>query len=95
MSENQLLETLGRKQLQIESQDAAYTNLLNLLAGVVTGQIDPARILINVTDRTWTVAKDGERPSMPAQINGLPLCVVAPERKSPLEMVAEAVKAAV
>jgi len=89
MSDQQLFESLGRKQLVIEQQDQAYTNLLNLLAGVVAGQIDPARILVNVTDRTWLVAPEGQRPSLPATVNGNPVCVVSPAK----DVVAEQVEA--
>lgn len=93
MSENQMLETIGRKQLQLETQDAAYNELMNLFAGVLTGQIDSSRVLINLSDRTWTLAPEGQRPEMPATINGVPCCVVAPEKPNPLETISNALKA--
>jgi len=78
MSES-LFAAIGRRQLAMENQDAAYTALLNLLAEVVSGTTDRSRVMINLTDRTWSVAAHGQRPAMPSTINGLPLCVVAPE----------------
>ena len=74
-----LLETLGRKQLQLEEQDESYTSLITLLARVVSGEVNRNRVLVNLTDRTWTLSPEGERPGLPATINGLPQCVVCPE----------------
>lgn len=78
MDEQSLFARIGRMQLTAEAQDEAYARLLNLLALVVAGQIDPARVLVNLTDRKWELARPGERPALPAQVNGLPACVVAP-----------------
>lgn len=78
MNEQQLFEKLGRKQAVIEAQDDGYTQILNLLAGVVSGEIDRSRVLVDLTNRGWTLAAVGTRPGMPATINGLPQCVVAP-----------------
>lgn len=78
MNESKLYETLGRKQAQLEAQDAAYNALLNLLASVVIGEIDRSRIMVNLTDRNWIATGPGERPALPATINGLPVCIVAP-----------------
>lgn len=80
MTEHDLLAEVGARQLKLEQQDEAYRKLLSVLAGVVSGVVDPSRILVNMTDKTWYVAPQGERPGMPATINGLPLCVVAPEK---------------
>lgn len=85
MSESQLFEMVGRKQATIEAQDVAYQALLQVLAGVVAGSIDRTRLLVNLSDRTWVQAEPGHRPGMPAQINGLPLCIVAPEPPPPPE----------
>jgi hypothetical protein len=73
-----LYEKIGRLQLQTEKQDEAYTYLLRLTAGLVDGSIDRARVLVNLTDRTWNLAPEGQRPATPATINGLPHVVVAP-----------------
>ena len=64
---------------RLEEQDAEYSRILDLLAKVVSGEIDRSRVMVNLTDRTWSFANPGERPAMPATINGLPVCVVAPE----------------
>lgn len=74
----QAMAAVGQKQLAFERSDAAYSNVLQVLAGVVSGEIDRSRVLVNLTDRSWLVTPPGERPGMPAQINGLPICVVAP-----------------
>lgn len=73
---DQLYAVLGRKQLQLEEQDRSYTALLNLLVGVLCGDIEPSRVLVNLTDRTWRVSEPGTSPGMPATINGLPRCIV-------------------
>lgn len=78
MTESQLYEKLGRQQTRLEQQDEAYTLLLQRFAGVVSGELDRSRVLVNLTDRTWTVSEPGTRPATPPTINGLPLCVVAP-----------------
>lgn len=80
--EQKLYEKIGRQHLQIEEQDAAYTNLLNLLAGIVSGEIDTSRVMVNLTSRMWQVSAEGDRPVLPATINGLPVCVVAPNEQA-------------
>jgi len=74
---NELYEALGRKQLQLEQQDAAYSQILRLVAEIVCGKIDRTRVLVNLTDRTWAVSEPGTRPATPGTINGVPECVVA------------------
>ncbi len=74
--DEKLQAALGRKQLQLEEQDIAYTRVLNVLAGVLSGEIEPNRVLVNRTDRTWIVVEPGQSTGMPATINGLPVCVV-------------------
>jgi hypothetical protein len=77
--EEKLYARIGRMQLTAEAQDEAYTALLKVLAGVVSGEIDRKRVLVNLTDRTWQTTEPGQRPALPATINGIPLCVVAPD----------------
>lgn len=72
-----LYEQLGRKQERIEELDTAYDALLGLLAGVVEGSIDRGRVIVNLTERSWSLSPEGQRPAMPATVNGLPKCVVA------------------
>jgi len=82
---DKLYADLGKKQERIEQLDAAYNALLGLLAGVVAGNIDRSRVLVNLTDRSWSLSAAGERPGLPATINGLPECVVAPPDAAPPE----------
>jgi hypothetical protein len=78
MSESQLLEALGRKQMELEDRAYQYTSLIRLLAQVVSGEIARSRVIVNLTEQTWSYVAIGERPSMPPQINGVPVCIVAP-----------------
>ncbi len=75
---DKLYEIIGRKQERLEELDGNYTALLNLLGGVVSGGIDPSRLLVNLSDRTWVLMPEGRRPPLPATINGLPVRIVAP-----------------
>jgi hypothetical protein len=83
MSEATLYETIGRQAMDIADRQRCYTALLNLLANVVGGQIDPSRVLVNLTAGSWTIAEEGARPATPAVINGLPAVVIAPEKPEP------------
>jgi len=78
MSETQMLETIGRKQMQLESLQAQAANLLNVLADVVSGATERSRVMVNLTAGSWIIAEPGQRPAMPFTINGEPRCVVAP-----------------
>ena len=78
MNELELLARIGKQQIDHEQLDFQYGQLLNLLAGVVSGSIARSRVLVNLTDRTWLFTEPGESPGLPATINGLPVCVVAP-----------------
>lgn len=80
MDRSKLLATIGLKQLQLEELNENYDALLNMFAKVVGGQVATSQVLVNLTDRSWSVAPFGESPGMPATINGLPRCVVAPAR---------------
>jgi hypothetical protein len=57
---DQVFEALGRKQFQLESLDKEYTRLMELLAGVVSGSIEPSRVTVNLTDRRWALADKKE-----------------------------------
>lgn len=76
---NEALAAVGKKQVAFEKLDAEYSKLLQVLAGVVSGDIARSRVLVNLTDRTYLFVSPGCRPPMPATINGLPVCVVGPE----------------
>lgn len=73
-----LYAKLGRQQDLIENQQTAYAALLSLTADLLAEQIDPKRVMLNLTEKGWTVAPEGQRSPLPATINGLPVCVVAP-----------------
>ena len=81
-----IYEKYGRKCEQFDDLDAAYTELLKLLATVVCGEVDPRRVLVNLTDRTWQRCEVGQRTATPCTINGLPLCVVAPPDPEPVPL---------
>jgi hypothetical protein len=55
MTEAQLYEKVGRQQVLIESQDAAYTALIRLLAQVVSGEVARDRVTVNLAARTWAI----------------------------------------
>ena len=76
MNENELFAMLGRKQALVEAQAAAYRALIDVFAKVVSGEIDTARVVVNLTDQTWSYAAPGERPASVMQINGLPNVVM-------------------
>jgi len=82
----QLYAKIGRMQVDHEALDAEYSRLLALLAQVVAGEVDPSRLLVNLSERSWQLAAPGERPPAPATINGLPVVVVAPPPPSPEEL---------
>lgn len=81
MTEAQLYEKIGRLTATAEKQDEAYSQLLNVLMHVIRGDISRNRVMVNITDRTWSVAKPGEFPATPATINGLPICVVGTDKE--------------
>jgi hypothetical protein len=74
-----LFAEIGRQHLEIQDRKAAFGQLLELLAKVVSGEIEIGRVLVNLTEQSWSYAPLGERPGLPPTINGLPRCVVAPE----------------
>lgn len=78
MNESELLARIGRMTIQSEKQDQAYTDLLQRLAMVVSGEVDRSRVMVNLTDRTWAISAPGTTPATPATINGLPVIVMAP-----------------
>jgi hypothetical protein len=80
---DKLYADLGRKQERIEQLDAAFDQLLRITAQLLSGEIEPSRVMIDLTNRAWIVAPMGQSPPMPATINGLPNCVVAkPKEKT-------------
>jgi len=89
MTEAQLYEKVGRQAVELETRKVAFTQLLKVFAEVVSGECERSRLLVNLTDETYTWAPPGERPAMPATINGVPQCVMAPDGPTYAELQAE------
>lgn len=78
MTESEGYERIGRLAHKCEQLEAGNVQLLDTLAKVVSGEIDRSRVMVNLTDKTVIWAPEGERPEVPATINGVPRCIVAP-----------------
>ena len=65
--------------MELEACQADKAMILKIFAETLTGECDPNRILINLTDGSVQWSAVGTRPGMPSQVNGLPLCVMAPD----------------
>jgi hypothetical protein len=61
--EEQLAAALGRKHLELEQLNRNYDQLLVLLANVVSGEIGPARVTVDLAARTWALAEKPVAPS--------------------------------
>lgn len=79
MTESEGYERIGRLVHKCEHLESAFTSMLDTLAKVVSGEIDRSRVMVNLTEKSVMWSPEGERPSLPATINGVPVCVVAPE----------------
>lgn len=77
--ESQLFEKIGRLQTELDRVTAEKSAILQVFAEVLSGKCDPKRVMINLTAGEVTWAPEGCRASLPPTINGLPVCVVAPE----------------
>lgn len=78
MNENdEIAIELAKLLVQTKRQSASYIQLLTALAGVVKGDIERTRCLVDLTNLTWTVMAVGQSPVCPASINGLPVIVLA------------------
>lgn len=78
MNETELYARLGRQAVAIEQERASYDALLRTLADVISGKTAPSRVMVNLTAGSWNVCPEAFSQAMPAQVNGLPACVVAP-----------------
>lgn len=85
MTESQLYERLGRLQMDLEKMTAQRDKILHVFAEVLSGECDASRVMIDLTNKTVVWAAPGETPSLPATINGLPVCVVAPPKSQDKE----------
>lgn len=70
--EAKLFEMLGRKEGIIVAQDEAYSALLNLAAKILSGEIDRNRVSIDLVNRSWAVAPQEPKPTVPALLHGVP-----------------------
>ncbi len=86
MTEAELYERLGRMLEQCERNERGFNSLLDTLGKVVSGEIDRSRVMVNLTDKAVSWAAAGERPMLPATINGVPVCVVAKEDDATVDM---------
>jgi hypothetical protein len=93
MSESDLLARIARQMIALEERDAQFDALLQMTAGLVDGSIDRSRVMVDLTNRTVHRSELGQRPALPATINGLPQCVVAPPEPDPIAAIQAAVKA--
>ena len=78
---DELHRLVGRKQAELENLRKKYEIIYEILAKVVSGELDRSRVLVNLTELNCTWCAIGERPALPATINGLPRCVVAPDKE--------------
>lgn len=53
-----LYASLGRKQAELEQLHTEYDRLLALLAAVLSGEIAPARVHVDLERRCWDVQPD-------------------------------------
>lgn len=72
---------IGQQHLEIEDRKFQYAKLLELLAGVLGGQIAHSRVMVNLTDQTWELVPEGQSPAAPGTINGLPQIVVGSDQE--------------
>lgn len=71
-----LERAVGQKQMAFEEAQVAYTELFKRFFLVLTGEIDPSRVKLDLTNMTWEVAPPGFSPMVPPQINGVPVYVI-------------------
>jgi hypothetical protein len=53
MTESQLYEQLGRKQAEVDRLALAYAQLLLLLSQVLSGEVAPERVTVDLARQTW------------------------------------------
>lgn len=78
--EMKLLARIGQLNEELDGLRQRFKTVVSVFAEVVSGECDISRIMVNKTDLTVVWAPPGERPSLPPTTNGLPVCVVAPEK---------------
>lgn len=63
-----LYAALGRKALELEHLHAEYDRLLALLAGVLTGEIAPQRVRVDLEGRRWALEATAADTSLSTNI---------------------------
>lgn len=53
MTESELYEQLGRKQAEVERLALAYSHLLLLLSQVLSGEVAPERVTVDLARQCW------------------------------------------
>ena len=61
---------LGRKTLELEQMHAEYDRLLALLDGVLTGEIAPQRVRVDLEGRSWVLDAIPDATTYDAAMNG-------------------------
>ena len=61
---------LGRKTLELEQMHAEYDRLLALLAGVLTGEIAPQRVRVDLKGRCWALDASTDAVTYDAALSG-------------------------
>ena len=59
---------LGRRTLELEQMHAEYDRLLALLAGVLTGEIAPQRVRVDLQARQWVLDATGDDVPLSANV---------------------------
>jgi hypothetical protein len=52
--DEQLLATLGRKQIDLEKLQERYNATVLELSRVASGEVDPSRLTVNLADGSWS-----------------------------------------
>lgn len=69
MNEN-LYETIGRKQADLEALNTEYDKLLGVLSQVISGEIEAERVCVDLQARSWNVT--------PKKATVIPLSIADP-----------------
>ena len=63
-NEMEIYELLGRSQHDLANLRQEYANLLSLIERIKSGDIDPERVVINVSAQAWTILPEVSSPAM-------------------------------
>lgn len=51
-------EKIGQLQVALDNLNVEYDNLLNLAGKLASGEIEPARVTVDMSGRSWSIAPD-------------------------------------